>query len=145
VKQVLFHRDFRALTGGHLKVWHYFNHVRSSGTHWAHVRFTAESRWDESNPWWPLRDEVRHRTPAAAPDLLFLDGLDWKRLDPASRERSPVPVVNLIQGVRHADPALERYAFLAHRAIRICVSEEVKERAGRGHRERPRRPGRAGP
>ena len=127
VKPVLFYRDFQMFTGGHLKVWHYFNHVRRSGTHWPHIRFTAESVWDETNPWWPLRDEVLHSWRHIVPDVLFLEGLDWRRLGGAARERSPVPVLNLIQGVRHADPARERYSFLGYKAVRICVSEEVKQ------------------
>jgi glycosyltransferase involved in cell wall biosynthesis len=38
-----------------------------------------------------------------------------------------VPVVNIIQGVRHAAPDDERHPFLRHRAIRICLSEAVAE------------------
>ena len=41
MKTVLFHREFLRFQGGHLKVWQYFNHVRSSPDHRAVVRFTA--------------------------------------------------------------------------------------------------------
>ena len=51
IARVLFYRDFKRFTGGDLKVWDYFNHVRSSPRHSAHVRFSAESVWDATNPW----------------------------------------------------------------------------------------------
>ena len=37
-----------------------------------------------------------------------------------------MPIVNFIQGIRHANPQDPRYGFLRYKAIRICVSEEVK-------------------
>ena len=40
IATVLFYRDFKRFTGGDLKVWDYFNHVRSSPRHTALVRFT---------------------------------------------------------------------------------------------------------
>ncbi len=126
MKHVLFYRHFNSFTGGHLKVWNYFNHVRHSETHRAHIRFTPQSRWDETNPWWPLRDQLDSwRT--ITPDVLFLEGTDWDQIDAGAREQWPFPVLNLIQGVRHADPTHRRYAFLAYKAVRICVSEEVKQ------------------
>jgi hypothetical protein len=39
--------------------------------------------------------------------------------------RVQIPVINLLQGIRHADPVEPLYGFLSHRAIRICVSEAV--------------------
>ena len=124
-QHVLFYRHFTHFTGGHLKVWDYFSHVRHSGTHRAHIRFTPESLWDESNPWWPLRDELDSWR-SITPDVLFLEGTDWDAIDAGARARCPYPVLNLIQGVRHADPAYRPYAYLEHKAVRICVSEEVK-------------------
>lgn len=123
MQRVLFYRDFRRFTGGHLKVWHYFNHVRSSPAHTAHVSFTRESVWDASNPWADARDAVvEHRFD---PDAIFLAGLDWLRLRPSARRRPRRPVINLVQHVRHAEPDDPRYGFLHHRAVRICVSREV--------------------
>jgi glycosyltransferase involved in cell wall biosynthesis len=127
VKDVLFYRDFTRFTGGHLKLWHYFNHVRSSGTHWPHVWFTERSLWDDTNPWWPMKDEVASSWQHRVPSVLFLEGNDWRRLDEPAREESAIPILNLIQGFRHADPARGPYGFLRHKAVRICVSAEVKE------------------
>lgn len=36
-------------------------------------------------------------------------------------------MVNLIQGIRHADPGDPRHRFLTRRAIRICVSQEIAD------------------
>jgi hypothetical protein len=56
-----------------------------------------------------------------------MEGTDWPRLPDAWRKKPPVPVLNLIQHVRHADPANERSAFLPHPAIRICASREIED------------------
>jgi hypothetical protein len=123
-KLVLFHRDFRGFTGGHLKVWHYFNHVASSPAHEPRVAFSAESKWDASNPWFPSPDYLSSWTPEEA-DILFLAGTDWQALPEAQRLASSKPIINLIQHPRHADKGSELREFLSHRAVRICVSNEV--------------------
>jgi hypothetical protein len=124
IRRVLFYRDFRGFSGGHLKVWDYFNHVRHSSRHEPHIRFSENTLWDDSNPWLSFRDQ-----PPPAPTGehgMFLAGLDWLMLEPGQRERSPVPIINLVQHVRHGRPDDPRYAFLRCRAVRICVSEEVR-------------------
>src|SRR3954454_23164222 len=57
-KTVLFHRDFRAFTGGHRKVWNYFNHIAAAPGYEAKVACTARSKWDRTNPWIEARDRV---------------------------------------------------------------------------------------
>src|SRR3977135_3980913 len=74
---VLFHRDFRVFTGGHLKVWDYFNHVASSPTHEPRIAFSPESKWDSTNPWVHSRGYVVDWEPEKA-DILFLAGIVWK-------------------------------------------------------------------
>src|SRR4029079_15604246 len=136
LKQVLFFRDFKRFTGGDLKVFDYFNHVLSSGDHEARVSFTDESDWSESNPWARSKEYLVLPGEDVKPDVLFLSGVDWRRLDPAERAESPIPIVNLEQHVKHAcdnDP-LGRNRFLPHKAIRICVGPGVTrglERTGR--------------
>jgi glycosyltransferase involved in cell wall biosynthesis len=127
VPTVLFYRDFRRFTGGDLKVWDYFNHVRATPGYEALVRFSDESVWDETNPWHQALEHVVPEGAALDPDVHFVSGVDWRQIDPAIRADSPVPVVNLIQHVKHAcrNDALLRYRFLPHRAVRICVSPEV--------------------
>jgi Glycosyl transferases group 1 len=125
---VAFHRSFQRFRGGHLKVFHYFEHVRSSPLHEARISFSADSLWDASNPWAGLRELVISPEDAAGADVRFLAGMDWTSLEPARRADSPVPILNLIQGFRHTRPGDAAYEFLAHRAIRLCVSAEIEER-----------------
>ena len=56
---------------------------------------------------------------------MFLAGLDWLSIGEAERDHFSRPIINLVQHVRHSDPQDRRFAFLGHRAIRICVSPEV--------------------
>jgi hypothetical protein len=127
MKTVLFHREFRRFQGGHLKVWQYFTHVRAAPGHRGVVKFTADSVWDESNPWAPVRDEVLRWEEPVDADILFVAGRDWRWLAPADRPESPIPVINLLQHVLHASPddPLGRRAFLPNKAIRICTSSEI--------------------
>ena len=128
-KTVLFFRDFRRFTGGDLKVWDYFNHVRASPRHEALVRFTEDSTWGPDNPWNAAREHVVRFGQRVEPDVLFVSGVDWRLIERADRPESPIPVVNLVQHVLHASPEdkLGRYRFLPHKAIRICVSPEITE------------------
>src|ERR1700704_6500418 len=123
-KLALFHRDFRAFTGGHLKVWDYFNHVAASASHEPRIAFSPESKWDATNPWFGSTSSVMEWQPDKA-DLLFLGGTDWRALPAADRAKVRKPILNLIQHPRHAEPGSELRAFLKHRAVRICVSGEV--------------------
>lgn len=127
--KVLFFRDFRRFTGGDLKVWDYFNHVRSSPRHEALIRFAENSVWGQDNPWSTARDHIVRFGEPCRPDVLFLSGVDWQMIERADRPESPIPIVNLIQHVRHADPddKLGRNRFLPHKAIRICVSPEIAQ------------------
>jgi glycosyltransferase involved in cell wall biosynthesis len=127
MRNVVFYRDFQQFSGGHLKVWHYFNHVRHAPDHTPYIYFSKETVWDKSNPWLPLQGQALPSPQSVRPDVLFLAGLDWLMLDKDQRKRPSVPVINFIQNVRHAQPGDLRYPFLRHRAIRICVSEEVAE------------------
>lgn len=122
--RVLFYRDLIAHTGGHQKVADYFEHLQSSCNFYPEISFSARTRWDISNPWFP---EYQHRSVAFSPalyDVIFLAGMDWQVYLPEVREPGQ-PVINLIQHVRHANPDTELYGFLEQRAIRICVSPQV--------------------
>jgi glycosyltransferase involved in cell wall biosynthesis len=126
-RTVLFNRNFKRFQGGHLKVFHYFEHVRSSPAHRARIRFSPDSVWDETNPWLGARDAVLAPGAQERADILFLAGMDWRTLAPAERAAPSVPVVNLIQALRHVRPGDPAHEFLAHPAIRICVSAEIRE------------------
>jgi hypothetical protein len=88
------------------------------------VRFTEGSRWDESNPWRAAPEFVLPPGEPFDPDVLFVAGLDWERLEGMALTR---PVLNLIQHVRHADRDDPRYQYLCRPAVRICVGPEVAE------------------
>ena len=133
-QSILFYRDFRGLTGGHLKVWHYFNHIINSPEYIPYIYFSQKTVWDASNPWLNMDKKLRLFQPLSNPDIIFMEGTDWEILDEKYKHNSPVPIINLIQHIRHAFPDNPRYPFLQHKAIRICVSEEVKsylEKTGR--------------
>ena len=72
-RRVLFYRDFRGFTGGHLKIWDYFNHVASFAGFEPRIAFSAESKWDATNPWSHSQESVVPWAPAES-DLLFLAG-----------------------------------------------------------------------
>ncbi|MCW3026914.1 MAG: hypothetical protein JWN81_125 [Solirubrobacterales bacterium] len=124
---VLFHRDFQRFQGGHLKVFHYFEHVRRSPLHEARIWFSPQSVWDSSNPWSGVPEYVVGPDETVVPDVLFLAGVDWRSLEPGQRAAPPVPVINLIQDFRPALGNGPLHGFLAHPAIRICVSGEIQD------------------
>lgn len=127
MRTVLFHRKYRRFHGGHLKVWHYFNHVQATPGHDARVLFDANSAWDDSNPWKGARDRVIESLDGFVPDVLFVAGRDWQRLLGLGLLNRGIPIINLIQHVRHADEWSIQSQYLKSRAIRICVSPEVEE------------------
>ncbi len=130
-KSVLFHRDLLDFSGGHLKVFDYFQHVQSSSNFRPQIYFTESSIWTRRNPWFQGREagdfEVRKGFDIEDADVLFLAGFDWLALSPEQRKSPGRPVINLIQHVRHADPQDDRYPFLVHPATRLCVSQEVAD------------------
>ena len=121
---MLFYRDFQRFTGGHLKVWDYFNHVAATSDTEPRIAFSPRSVWDSTNPWFKRKDTIVEWNPETA-EILFLGGLDWRAVPAPQRKSFPKPIINLIQHPRHAEPGSELRSFLSHRAIRICVSEEV--------------------
>ncbi len=127
METVVFNRHFERFQGGHLKVFHYFEHVRSSPSHRALIRFSKDSFWGPENPWWPFSDAVLAPEDETVGDIRFLAGMDWRAIPPQQREDPPVPVINLIQGFRHTRPQSPAFEFLRHRAIRLCVSPELEQ------------------
>jgi hypothetical protein len=126
LRSMLFYRDFQRFTGGHLKVWHYYEHVRTSSLYRPELVFSADSVWDASNPWLSVRGSVLADPLSVKPDALFLGGMDWVNAAEIIAHAGDVPVLNLIQNVTHADPGPLR-DLLKNRAIRICVSSEVAD------------------
>lgn len=122
-RTLAFRRDFRRYSGGHGKVWDYFNHANAHPGWHASVYLTPGSSHLE-NPWLAAPATIAHDWAPAHADALFLGGMDWQAYphdDPAR------PVINLVQGVRHADPQHPLHQFLSRHAIRICVGTPVAE------------------
>jgi glycosyltransferase involved in cell wall biosynthesis len=124
-KQVFFLRNYKGFTGGHLKMFDYFNHISLSDYFEPKIYFSPDSVWDESNPWIDHRNHLLKEWNPHEADLLFLGGMDWYSLPLSQRKNWPKPIINLVQHVRHALPGTPLYACLSNHAIRICVSQEV--------------------
>lgn len=127
-KRVLFHRDYLRFQGGHLKVWHYFNHLKQSEHYKPEIHFTKQSILDKNNPW--INCVTLKTWNPSSKDIIFLAGLDWQiALNNKAylANKQSIPVINLIQGLSHAEPNDVKYKFLSERAIRICVSPEVSD------------------
>jgi glycosyltransferase involved in cell wall biosynthesis len=120
---LLFRRDYRELTGGHLKVRHYFSHAEHSTRFRPRIYFTPDSIRGPENPWHGIVPPPLDSWRPGAAAALFVAGLDWE----AVPDPPPVPVINLIQHVRHAHHGDPRRPFLVRPAVRICVSQEVAD------------------
>ena len=125
MRTVLFFRDYRRFTGGHLKMWHYFNHVQAAPEYTPRIWFSARSTMEHGNPWHDARDTIVDHEHPIVPDIVFLAGRDWRMWDEYPAFDPRTPVINLVQHARHGDAEDRRYAYLGRNAIRICVSEEV--------------------
>ena len=126
-KQLLFYRDFMGFTGGHLKVWDYFVHTQHSSVYRPEIYFSEGSDKSKMNPWVNTIDQALPEWHPDKADALFVGGMDWNMLPANEYSNSRIPIVNIIQGVRHADPDDIRYPFLKNRAVRVCVGEPVTE------------------
>jgi hypothetical protein len=126
-QKVLFHRNFKRFSGGHLKVWHYYSHLKGSNDFTPVCYFSEKSIWNDDNPWLALKEQREKFWSPQNADILFLAGKDWILLKETAPPSHRTPVVNLIQHVRHADPADVRFSFLSNRAVRICVSEQITQ------------------
>lgn len=125
MKTITFIRDFIQFSGGHLKVFHYYNHVAHSGVFRPILTLTPRSRRDGTNPW--TLAGVPFSETIGTTDAYFVAGLDWDILDRAGVDLRGRTVINLVQHVRHASPQDARYRFLGRPALRICVSQEVAD------------------
>ncbi|HEX5756906.1 MAG TPA: glycosyltransferase [Arenimonas sp.] len=120
---MLFHRNFLGYTGGHGKVFDYYQHALAHAG-WQPVVWFRHGAEHRDNPWrqHAVPGETLWRPDAA--DALFLAGRDWQSYP---EDIPGVPVINLVQHVRHADPHSPAHAFLGRRAVRICVSHAVAD------------------
>ena len=133
MRTVWFHRgEYKRLYGGHLKHSDYVRHVASMPGFMSRITFTGHAGnralENERLALWPS-ELCPHETSWVPEkgDVLFLAGLDWRYVLEGGYDKLPNPRINLIQGVRHAEPDTELFEYLALRAVRICVSQEVAD------------------
>ena len=123
--RMLFLRRYRGFTGGQLKWLHYLGHTIAHGHFRPVLHVTPDSHHAAFDDLLP-KGVARTGLPADC-EALFLAGLDWQLLDAAGQAPGDRPVINLIQGVRHADPGETQHQFLIRPALRLCVSQQVAE------------------
>ncbi len=102
----------------------YFNHAKFSDRYIPEIFLTPESTADHL---WSSEVGVASRYNPMQADCLFVAGLDWNALKAFPGIENEIPVINLIQGIRHARPSDPLFSFLSKRAIRICVSLELAD------------------
>ena len=123
--EMLFTRDFTGFSGGHLKYYDYLQHTAASGLAAPVLYQTPGSAELPGNPFNHCGiPQIQALRPFPA---YFLDGMDWYLLDAAGIAPGSSPVVNLIQGLRHAEPGTKLFACLSRPALRICVSQQVAD------------------
>ena len=131
MKTVLFFRQFSGFAGGHLKVFDYYSHLRHASDYMPEIHFYGETVWSADNPWLPFKEQAVGSWQSVDADIHFLAGLDWTALPEGEMRNPSIPRINLIQHVRHGDPTDPRFRFLKYKAVRICVSEEVRSALSR--------------
>lgn len=125
MRRLLIHRDYATYTGGHGKFHDYIAHVNAHPDWEVLLYLTPRSRGIAGNPFRDATVLCDTWRPEQA-DALLLGGMDWLALD-GHALRPDQPVVNLVQGVRHAAPGSALRGFLSRRALRVCVSTAVAE------------------
>ncbi|MDD2795312.1 glycosyltransferase [Acidocella sp.] len=123
--EMLFTRDFTGFSGGHLKHHDYLRHTVASGLAAPVLYQTPGSAGVPGNPF--AHCGVPQITTLRPFPAYFLAGMDWSLLDDAGIAPGAAPVINLIQGLRHAEPGTPLFAYLARPALRICVSQQVAD------------------
>jgi len=124
IKKILFTRNFKYPTGGHVTVRDFFLHSLNDSRLDPFIYFTPNSKYEADETWQTIPKEkiVKELVPEDY-DLFFVGGKDWRFLPGDFGNKK---VINAIQGVRHAtEPELR--AYLDRPAYRICNSQEVYE------------------
>lgn len=126
---MLFNRDLRGFSGGHLKFFDYLEHTRLLSSISPKLHLTATSNVELMRTLIPAGVELVAEPFDAG--SFFVAGMDWILLDAARIDVSKKPVINLVQGVRHSFPDNPLYAYLSRPALRICVSVEIADALSR--------------
>lgn len=124
-KNISFHRQYREYSGGHQKVCDYIHHTVTSGLFAPSLYLAGSSEVQKElfNDIQGLEYTAQYSPEGA--DVVFLAGMDWQAYQPFFNSQQVK--INLIQHVRHGDKNHPLFEFLKHRAVRLCVSDAVKE------------------
>ncbi len=114
------------MQGGHIVHAQYMRLLADMPGYDVRLFLTPESAPIEESPWAAFADRCARSWDPEAADIHFVAGLDWRAYPRERALENEKPFVNLIQGLRHADPDEALHAFLDRRAVRICVSEPVR-------------------
>lgn len=124
IQKILFIRDFKQFQGGHLKYFHYIQHVKNYSNYCIDLYLTPESLPSNEIEWNRVANIIT--TPKWEDySVVFVAGIDWK-LVPTNLSPSTI-IINLIQGISHSNVNDIKYQYLGRKAIRICVSHEVQK------------------
>lgn len=123
-KSISFIRHYHGYTGGHQKVRDYISHFLSFG--WSPSLFLNKSAVTNKDLFDNIPNVVyQEQYLPENSEVVFLAGMDWENY--LSQKTSSRKVINLIQHVRHADPHQALFKYLKEPAIRLCVSEAVRD------------------
>jgi len=123
--RILFPRSDGGPGGGEIKVRDYFDHCLAHPGIEPYLYAHAEP----SALWWEIWSGIAPERVISSIDLgqydaVFIGGINWELIPDAPAVR----VLNLIQGVRHANPAYPQlFGALKRFAHRICVSVQVRD------------------
>ena len=132
MRTVWFHREYTRLWGGHLKHSHYYGHVAAMSGFSSRITFSGDPAGEalamERERLWPSGQVgAAIRWQPGDVDLFFVAGVDWRYVLAGGFGNFSNPRINLIQGIRHAQEGTELHGYLAQKAVRICVSQEVTD------------------
>ena len=127
IRRVLFYRRYHGWTGGHLVHAQYMRIISQLPGFEVAIHLTPDSHGVDGSLWADFADRTLLEWSPEQADILFVAGMDWIALPRQLAIERRKPVINLIQGLGHADSQSSLFQSLDRQAIRICVSEAVAE------------------
>lgn len=122
-RKIHFYRNYVSFTGGEFKFRDYVLHTVAHPKLTPEIVFSDGSNLAVDTFWQDVAPYTKQLWEVGDHSIYFLAGQDWKYYLKHGHKNKPV--INFIQGLRHADPASPLYQYLKFPAIRICVSPDV--------------------
>lgn len=120
-----FFRNYEKYTGGHKKFYDYLIHTKA--IEGVNCKLFVQNDCKVMPGLFSDIPEVQyqHEYNPNTCNVVFLAGMDWQYYLP--HRKSEDVIVNLVQHVRHGDKSHPLFNFLQYKALRLCVSEAVKD------------------